>query len=262
MGRSGASNRIFLLFPGICAGWEAAQGIGNRKLRVFPKTPRLPRSVWQNLLFFQAIPRKIAHRIVIPSMNPSRGPRPQACVAAASAAPLVFVRSRHDTCLALNRVKKNSLPVHGSVNFSPSAAKAAAWRHGRPAGTNDSLGLLPPALLLPGNQFDPWPLWPVRCPCGTPSAVRLSTRRLQARLRSCASTEASLHRPRIACRPDAAIPRRRTDFCTCKQDLAGDAPAWPDDDTCSLLPMRASRTVRRPGEAHTTPTHARVRDRA
>jgi hypothetical protein len=231
-------------------------GIGNRKLRGFPKTPRLPRSVWQNLPIARAIPREFAHRIVIPSMNPSRGPRPQACVAAASAAPPVFVRSRHGTCLSLTRVKKNSLPMHGSVNFSPRAAKSDAWRHGRPAGTNDSIGL------LPGNQFDPWPLWPVRRPCGTPLAVRLSPRRLQARLRSRASTEASLHRPRIAGRPDAAIPRRRTDFCTCKQDLAGDAPVWPDDDTCSLLPMHASRTVRRPGEAHNTPAHARVRDRA
>ena len=87
-------------------------------------------------------PRKIAHRIVIPSMNPSRGPRPQARVAAA-AATLVFVRSRHGTCLVLGREKKNSLSTHGSVNFSPCAAKPDAWRHGRPAGTNDSIGLLP-----------------------------------------------------------------------------------------------------------------------
>jgi len=76
-------------------------------------------------------------------MNPSRGPRPQACVAAASAAPLDFVRSRHDTCMNSCRVKKNSLPAHGSVNFSPSAAKPDAWQHVRPAGTNDSPGLLP-----------------------------------------------------------------------------------------------------------------------
>ena len=75
-------------------------------------------------------------------MNPSRGPRPQARVAAA-AATLVFVRSRHGTCLVLGREKKNSLSTHGSVNFSPCAAKPDAWRHGRPAGTNDSIGLLP-----------------------------------------------------------------------------------------------------------------------
>jgi hypothetical protein len=139
----GLRTGFFSLFLGIYAGWEATRGIGNRKLCIFPKTPRLPRSVWQNLPTARAIPREIAHRIVIPAMNPSRGPRSQACVAAALAAPVVFVRSRHGTCLALSRVKNNSLPAHGSVNFSPSAAKSDAWRHGRPAGTNDSLGLLP-----------------------------------------------------------------------------------------------------------------------
>lgn len=76
-------------------------------------------------------------------MNPSRGPRPQACVSAVSAAPFTFVLSRHGTCMGLRRVKKNSHPAYGSVNFSPSAAKPNAWRHDRPAGTHDVLGLLP-----------------------------------------------------------------------------------------------------------------------
>lgn len=76
-------------------------------------------------------------------MNPSRGPRPQACVAAALAEALDFICARHGTCMSSSQVKNNSLPAHGSVNFSPSAAKSDAWRHGRPAGTNDSIGLLP-----------------------------------------------------------------------------------------------------------------------
>jgi hypothetical protein len=138
----GPSGEDFSTFSRNYAGWEATQGTGNRKYRVFPKTPRLPRSVWQNLPMARAIPREIAHRIVFPSMNPSRGPRPQALVAAVSAAPPVFVRARHGTCTLGGRVKKNSQPTHGSVNFFPRAAKPDAWRHGRPAGTNDSIGLL------------------------------------------------------------------------------------------------------------------------
>ena len=134
---------VFRLFPGSYAGWEAAQGSEHRKLRGFPKTPRLPSSVWQNLPSSAAISGEIALRIVIPSMSSSRGPRPQACVAAASAAPLVFAAARHGTCLPSGRVKNNSLPAHGSVNFFPGAAKSDQWRHGRPAGTNDSIGLLP-----------------------------------------------------------------------------------------------------------------------
>ena len=76
-------------------------------------------------------------------MNPSRGPRPQARVAAAMAASPVSACFWHGTCHMSSRVKKISLPAHESVNCCRRAARSDAWRHGRRAGTNDSIGLLP-----------------------------------------------------------------------------------------------------------------------
>jgi hypothetical protein len=139
----GLGRGFFFVFPGSYADWGAGPGLETENSAAFRRPPRLPPVVWQNLPNARAIPREFANRIVIPSMNPSRGPRPRARVSAASAAALAFVLSRHGTCMDSRRVKNNSLPAHGSVNFSPSAAKPAGWQRLRPADTIDSLGLLP-----------------------------------------------------------------------------------------------------------------------
>jgi len=73
-------------------------------------------------------------------MNPSRGRRWQSRVAAVPPGSGGSVASRHATCMPKLWRKKISHPVHESVNFFQRAAKPETWSHGRPAGTNVSIG--------------------------------------------------------------------------------------------------------------------------